>query len=70
MTAVVKSEMAYAAVFPGKPGYGAITVDSAEDAKDTAKYVAKWIRDGATVEHVTVSKARAGMLKYWKWKNK
>ena len=61
-------EMAYAARFPGTKGYGGITVDTPEYAKDTAQEVAKWIRKGATIEHVSVNKAIAGMLKYVVWK--
>ena len=56
--------MAYAARFPGTKGYCAITADMPEFAKDTAKDVAKWIREGAKVEHVSVDAAQAGMLEY------
>ena len=56
--------MAYAAIYPGTKGYGSITADMPEFAKDIAKDVARWIRAGATVEHVSVVAAQAGMLKY------
>ena len=56
--------MAYAARFPGTKGYCAITADMPEFAKDTAKDVAEWIRQGATVERVTDEAAKAGMLEY------
>ena len=68
MKPAYKTEMAYAAVFSGKPGYGAISFDSHEDSKGVAKDVASWIKQGATVERVSVSKARAGILKYAAWK--
>lgn len=57
-------ELVYAARFPGKPGFGAICVDSPEFAKQTAKDVAAWIRKGATIERVTIDVARAGMLEF------
>lgn len=56
--------MAYAARFPGKPGFGAVCVDDPDHPKDTAKDIAGWIRRGATVERVTVEAARAGMVEY------
>ena len=56
--------MAYAARFPGKPGFGAVCVDRPEFAKDTAKDIAGWIRKGATIERVSVESARAGMSEY------
>jgi hypothetical protein len=52
-------DMAYAARFPGMPGYGAIAVDFAD--KETAKFVADCIRRGAHVERVTVKAASDGM---------
>ena len=58
------TRMAYAARLPGKNGYCAITLDKAGFEKDTAKDVAKWIRAGATVEHVYIDDAIDGMLKY------
>lgn len=36
----------------------AVAVDRPEFAKDTAKTVAKWMRDGLTVERQTVAWAR------------
>ena len=56
--------MAYAARLPGGNGYCAITADMPEFARDTAKDVAMWIRAGATVDHVSVEAAQAGMLEY------
>ena len=56
--------MCYAARYPGKPGYGFITVDKPEYAKETAKDVAKMIKQGAVIERVTVEQAKAGMLEY------
>ena len=64
MTEKFEATMAYAARFPGTKGYGAITVDMPEYAKATAKDVARWIRKGATIEHVSVEAARDGMLEY------
>ena len=56
--------MAYAARFPGKPGFGAVCVDKPEYAKDTAKSIAGWIKQGATIERVTIQAARDGMGEY------
>jgi len=55
--------MAYAARFPGMPGYGAVVVDD-EHKRDTAKSVADFLRRGATVERVTIDAAREGMREY------
>jgi hypothetical protein len=57
-------EMAYAARFPGMPGFGAVCVDKPEYAKATAKDIAGWIRRGASVERVSVEAARMGMTEY------
>ncbi len=59
-----KQTMAYAARFPGMPGYGAVCVDDPEHTKSTAKHVADYVRRGATVERVTLDQARAGMGEY------
>lgn len=56
--------MAYAARFPGKPGYGAVCVDKPEYAKDTARTLAGWIKSGATIERVTLQAAKDGMGEY------
>ena len=57
--------MCYAARFPGTVGYGAIVVDD-KHKKDTAKWIASWVRKGATIERVTVEQARVGMGEYIK----
>lgn len=56
--------MAYAARFPGLPGYGAVCMDDPRQAKDTAKLVANWIRRGAQIERVSAAEARAGLAQY------
>lgn len=56
--------MCYAARFPGKPGYGAVSMDLPEHRKETAKTIADWIKCGATIERVTLSAAREGMGEY------
>lgn len=56
--------MCYAAKFPGFPGFGAVSVDKPEYAKDNAKFVSQCIKRGATIERVTVEEARAGMGEY------
>lgn len=58
------TDMAYAARFPGKPGFGAVCVDKPEYAKETAKSIAGWVRSGATVERVSIQTARDGMAEY------
>lgn len=60
-----KKTMCYAARFPGKTGYVMITVDAPDYAKDNAKEIAKVIRQGGTIERVTVEQAKAGMLEYF-----
>ena len=62
------TEMAYAARYPGTVGYGAVMVDTPDLAKETAKFVAKAIRDGAAVERVSVEAAREGIAAYLKAK--
>lgn len=57
-------DMCYAARFPGKPGYGAVTVDMPERRNETARDVAKWMRQGATIDRVTVEQARIGLKEY------
>ena len=57
--------MAYAARFPGTTGYGAITADMPEYANYTAKEIARWLKDGAIVERVSVDVARDGILEYF-----
>lgn len=56
--------MAYAARFPGMPGYGAVVVDDPKHVKSTAKTVADYVRRGASVERVTLDEARKGMGEY------
>jgi hypothetical protein len=56
--------MCYAARFPGHAGYGAVSVDLSDHKKTTAKDISEWIKDGATVERVTLEIARAGLQEY------
>lgn len=60
-----KIKMCYAARYPGKLGYGMVSADIPEMAEDNAKEIAKVIREGGTIERVTVEQAKAGMLEYF-----
>ena len=53
--------MCYAARTDGKPGYSAVLVDDPAYKKETAKDIARWIREGRTVERVSMKVAHAGM---------
>lgn len=62
----MNDRMCYVAEDPDQPGAAfAACVISAGREKDTAKYVADWIRRGATVRTVTSEAARE-MLGKWK----
>lgn len=54
----------YVAVNHGMPGFCALVVDSPEDVRDTAKTIAGWVRDGLTVERVTLDRGREGLTEY------
>lgn len=56
--------MCYAARFPGKPGYGFISVDRPALKNENAKDIARMIKQGATIERVTADQAKAGMMEY------
>lgn len=57
--------MCYVAEDPTQPGAAwAAVVDDPGRAKDTAKDVASWIREGATVKHVPVETAREMLCKW------
>ena len=51
--------MAYVATVPGCGCVVATTVDAPEYARDTAKEVAAWVRDGLTISRHTVEEVRA-----------
>lgn len=58
-------EMAYVAADPLQPGAAwACIVDEPRYAKDAAKEVARWIRQGANVMRVDVDTARAMLMKW------
>ena len=59
-----KQVYCYAARYPGRKGYGMITVDRPPFAKDNAKEIAKVIREGGTIERVTIEEAKAGFVLY------
>lgn len=64
----MKQDMCYAARSPGKPGYTAVCVDDPKFAKETAKDIARWIREGRTIERVTTKQAGKGMDEFLKWR--
>lgn len=59
MNTVSDTSMAYWAVH-SCGSFVAATVDSPEHAKDVARLVGQWIRQGYRVERVTVAAVRAG----------
>ena len=60
------TDMCYVASDPNQPGAAwAATVDKPEFAKDTAKTISGWVKDGAIVLRVDVPAARE-MLRKWK----
>jgi len=60
-----EERMCYVAADPTQPGAAwAATVDDPQHAKDTAKEVAKWIKDGANVMRVPVQQARDMLCKW------
>ncbi len=61
---IADDRMFYVASHQGEPGYCAAAVDDPRWAKDTAKTVAGWIRDGRQVERVTDDRARVGLEEY------
>jgi len=54
----------YAAAKTGMPGFFAVAVDRPEYKKETAKDVAKWVRDGYAVSRVPLAEAQSGLNKY------
>lgn len=56
--------MCYGVRYPGKSGYGLIIVDKPEYAKSNAKEIAKAIREGGIVEHISLQAAKDGMQEY------
>lgn len=57
--------MVYVAADPKQPGAAwAICVDSPEHVKDIAKEIARWARDGATVQHVPLETGKAMLMKW------
>lgn len=54
----------YVAAHPGKAGYYAACVDDPKYAKETAKFVAKCIREGAIIDRVTMDETRRGLNEY------
>lgn len=53
--------MCYAARKAGEEGFYAVLVDDPKWAKDTAKTIAGWIKDGAEIARVSLEEARAGI---------
>ena len=53
------TEMAYVATVPSCGCMVACTVDDPKHARDTAKEVASWVRDGLTISRHTVEAVRA-----------
>lgn len=58
-TTVTAPAMAYIATVPGCGCMVACTVDVPEHARDTARELASWVRDGLTIERHTVEAVRA-----------
>ena len=57
--------MVYVAADPKQPGAAwAICVDRPEFAKDTAKTIAGWVREGANVQRVDLEAGKAMLLKW------
>lgn len=56
----------YAAAQAGMPGFCAVSVDEPKHRKDTAKFVAKCVRDGLAVTRVPLEEAVAGLDTYFK----
>ena len=55
----------YVAADPEQPGAAwAATVDKPEYLKDTAKLIAKWVKEGANVMRVDVDTARIMLCKW------
>ena len=60
-----EDRMCYVAADPAQPGAAwAACADDPRWAKDTAKDVASWLRNGATVMRVTPEVAREMMMKW------
>ena len=59
----------YVAKKAGTPGAYAACGDSADHAKDTAKFVAAEIRRGSTVERVPTEEARTLLGEYIQWRS-
>ena len=56
--------MCYVASLPGVPGYCAAAVGDPRWAKETAKTISAWVREGRTVERVTDNAAKLGLNEY------
>ena len=57
--------MAYVAADPDQPGAAwACCVDEPKHAKDTAKALVEWVRNGANIMRVDIDTARGMMMKW------
>lgn len=57
--------MCYVAADPAQPGAAwAYCLDTPRYAKDTARDIARWVRDGAVVQRVTPAVAREMLIKW------
>ena len=62
----IDEEMVYVAADPTQPGTAwAICVDEPKWAKHTAKDIAEWVKEGATITRVTME-VGIEMVKKWK----
>ena len=60
-----KEAMVYVAADPDQPGAAwAICVDMPEHKKDTAKSIAQWVKEGATVQYVPLEVGREMLMKW------
>ena len=60
----------YVAKDPLMPGFYAAVVDDPKHAKDTAKAVSDYIKEGAVISRVSVEDARLGLSEYMNAKRK
>lgn len=56
--------MCYVASYPNVPGYFFASVIDSGHNKETAKTIAKLIREGAVIERVTLAQAKNGLNAY------
>jgi hypothetical protein len=62
---VMSDCMVYVAADPKQPGAAwAICIDKPEWAKDTAKSIAGWIKEGAQVQRVDLETGKAMLMKW------